>query len=148
MEDEFEDILTAHPLPTFNKTAESKIIETFARRAVKDEFYSNRKLVTGKKASSLKNLKGLLQRSWRGPQQEDLRYISESLTPRRKKLFGSTNKIKKDLCWKFIWTNPRRIYLKQGEHSPRYKFDSTDNLEKFKKNMLKSNPRGKYLEEG
>ena len=58
LEIEDDDISTAHPLPTFNKTADSKIIVKFTRKVIKDEFYSNRKLVAGRKASSLKNLKG------------------------------------------------------------------------------------------
>ena len=58
--------------------------------------------MAGKKASSIKSLKDLEVGSL------DLTkkvYISESLTPTRKKLFGSLNKLKKDLRWKFIWTN-------------------------------------------
>ena len=51
-------------------------------------------------------------------------YISESLTPKKKKLFGSVNKLKKELKWKFIWTNHGRIYLKKGEDTQTHKIDS------------------------
>ena len=59
----------------------------------------------------------------------------------KKKLFGSVNKHKKELKWKFIWTNHGRVYLKKGEDSQTYKIDSPEDLENFKKNILKG-PRG------
>ena len=60
----------------------------------------------------------------------------------KKKLFGSVNdKLKKELKWKFIWTNHGRINLKKGEDTQTYKMDSQEDLEKFKKNILKG-PRG------
>ena len=68
-------------------------------------------------------------------------YISESLTPKKKKLFGSVNKLKKELKWKFIWTNHGRIYLKKGEDMETHKIDSLEGFENFKKNILKG-PRG------
>jgi len=130
-----EDISTAHPLPTYNQAADSKLIVKFTRRADRDEFYASRKEVAGRKASSIKSLKDLEVESL------DLTkkvYISESLTPMRKKLFGSLNKLKKDLKWKFIWTNNGRIYLKQAENSSRtFKFESVDDLENFKKKELR-----------
>ena len=129
-----EDISIAHPLPTFNQATDSKLIVKFTRRAVRDEFYASRKEVAGKKASSIKSLKDLEVQSL------DLTkkvYITESLTPTRKKLFGSLNKLKKDLKWKFIWTNNGRIYLKKVENSSRtFKFESIDDLENFKKKEL------------
>ena len=39
-----EDISTAHCLPTYNKSAEDKIIVKFTRRSIRDEFYGKRKL--------------------------------------------------------------------------------------------------------
>lgn len=64
-------------------------------------------------------------------------YISESLTSMKKKLFGSVNKLKKELKWKFIWTNHGRIYLKKSEDTQTYTIDSPEDLENFKKNILK-----------
>ena len=101
-----EYISTAHPLPTFNQATDSKLIVKFTRRAVRDEFYASRKEVARKKARSIKSLKDLEVESI------DLTkrvYISESLTPMRKKLFGSLNKLKKALKWQFIWINNGRI---------------------------------------
>ena len=44
-------------------------------------------------------------------------YISESLIPSKKKLFGVFNKLRKKLQWKYIWSNNGRIYLKQATNS-------------------------------
>ena len=44
-------------------------------------------------------------------------YISESLIPSKKKLFGVVNKLRKKLQWKYIWSNNGRIYLKQATNS-------------------------------
>ena len=52
-----DDISTAHPIPRYDKSADEKIIVKFSRRDDRDEFYSNRKKVAGRKASSLKSLK-------------------------------------------------------------------------------------------
>ena len=110
----------------------------FTRRADRDEFYTSRKEVSGKKASSIKSLKDLEVESLVLTKKV---YISESLTPMRKKLFGSLNKLKKDLQWKFIWTNNGRIYSKKAEISLRtYKFESVDDLENSKKKELCQSP--------
>ena len=104
-----EDISTAHRLPTYNKSADDKIIDTFTRRSVRDEFYGKRKTVAGKEVGKVGTLRDLAQ----DPKKK--LYISESLTQARKKLFDSINKFKKVNSWKYIWTNNGRIYLKQGD---------------------------------
>ena len=52
-----DDISTANPIPRYDKSADETIIVKFTRRDDRDEFYSNRKNVAGRKASSLKSLK-------------------------------------------------------------------------------------------
>ena len=52
-----DDISTAHPIPRYDKSADEKIIVKFTRKDDRDEVYSNRKKVAGRKASSLKSLK-------------------------------------------------------------------------------------------
>ena len=52
-----DDISTAHPIPRYDKSADETIIVKFTRRDDRYEFYSNRKKVAGRKASSLKSLK-------------------------------------------------------------------------------------------
>lgn len=120
---EMNDISTSHPLPT-SKGKANKFIVKFSRREVKDKFYSNRQKVAGRKPSSLPTVKSVTQ-------SDEKIFISESLTPLRKKLFGSANTARKSLRWKFIWTNNGRIYLKKNEDSPTTIIDSFDDFIKF-----------------
>ena len=111
-----EDISTAHVLPTFDKGKDDKMIVKFTRRSVRNDFYGNRKEVAGSKVSSISSL---------ATESDKKVYISESLTPSKKKLFGVVNKLRKKLQWKYIWSNNGRIYLKQAANSAKtYKFDS------------------------
>lgn len=128
------DISISHPLPTFNKKASSKIIVKFTRREVRNKFYANRQKVAGKKINNLHNLKTHLQHN----QQTEKVYISESLTPLRKKLFGSVNNMRKKLHWKYIWTNNARIYIKQSDNSRTFTIDSFDEFDEFQKQHNKS----------
>ena len=77
-----EDISTAHRLPTYNKSAEDKIIVKFTRRSIRDEFYGKRKTIAGKEVGKVGTLRDLSQ----DPKKKLC--ISESLTQARKKLFG------------------------------------------------------------
>ena len=52
-----DDISTALPIPRYEKSVDEKIIVKFTRRDDRDEFYSNRRKVAGRKASSFKSLK-------------------------------------------------------------------------------------------
>ena len=74
-----EDISTAHVLPTFDKGKDDKMIVKFTRRSVRNDFYGNRKEVAGSKVSSISSL---------ATESDKKVYISESLTPSKKKLFG------------------------------------------------------------
>ena len=125
---EESDISTAHPLPTYSRDVPGKIIVKFARRNVRNKFYGNRSKIVGKKVENLNTLRELTEDS-------DARnkvYISESLTTDRKKLFGSINRLKKNLQWKYIWTNNSRIYLKENENSRQtFTFDRASDLEEF-----------------
>ena len=118
-----EDISTAHVLPTFDKGKDDKMIVKFTRRSVRNDFYGNRKEVAGSKVSSISSL---------AKESDKKVYISESLTPSKKKLFGVVNKLRKKLQCKYIWSNNGRIYLKQAANSAEtYKFDSPVDLAKF-----------------
>ena len=88
------DISVMHPIPSFNTTAPPRLIVKFTTREVRDRFYSNHKNLVKK---HVKDIPGL------GSDGYDSVYISESLMPSRKKLFGEI-KIKKSRKWKFIWT--------------------------------------------
>lgn len=125
---EEKDISTAHPLPTFNKDALPKIIVKFTRRNVRNKFYAERKTLAGKNLKDNPHVRKFLV--------GDSIYISESLTPRRKKLYGNINKFRKKLKWKFIWSHNGRIYIKKNEGTTeRYAFDTADDLAKFQQHF-------------
>jgi hypothetical protein len=44
-------------------------------------------------------------------------FVSESLTPYKKRLFANVNKLRKRMKWKYISTNNARIYIKEGENA-------------------------------
>jgi hypothetical protein len=110
-----EDISTAHPLPTHK--GPPKIIVKFTRRDIRNQFYNNRRKLAGKKID------------------KNYVYISESLTPSRKKLFGKVNNIKKTLRWKYIWTNNGKIYLKQSESTSVNVFDNEEGFDTFQSKL-------------
>lgn len=125
---EEKDISIAHPLPTFNKDALPKIIVKFTRRNVRNKFYAERKTLAGKNLKDNPHVRKFLV--------GDSIYISESLTPRRKKLYGDINKFRKKLKWKFIWSHNGRIYIKKNEGTTeRYAFDTADDLAKFQQHF-------------
>ena len=64
-------------------------------------------------------------------------FVSESLTPFKKKLFGDVNKVKKHLKWKYIWTYNGRIVIREDENKPSFSFDNAEDLRKF--NMENTN---------
>ena len=109
-----KDISVAHPISTYREDAPPKLIVKFTRRCVRDRFYSNRRKLVKKKAKDLPNLNL--------SSQADV-FISESLTPFKKKLFGDVNKVKKKLKWKYIWTYNGRIFLRQDENKPSFSFN-------------------------
>ena len=116
------DISVTHPIPSYNAAALPKIIVKFTRREIRDCFYSNRKKLARKQ---IKDIPGLAA-DGQGPV-----YISESLTPTRKKLFGEINRIKKSRKWKFIWTLNGRIFLREAENTRIYGFDTKEDLVEF-----------------
>ena len=134
-----DDISTAHPIPKYEKSADENIFVKLTRRDDRDEFYSNRKKVAGREASSLKCLKDACATKGVDLNKKMMIYIPESLTSMKKKRYGSVsvNKLKKELKWKFIWTNHAHIYLKKREDSQTYKINFPEELENLKKNILK-----------
>ena len=81
-------ISTSHSLPSYNPGAPLKIIVKFARRDVRNVYYANRRRLIKIKTNALPDL---------GVTEQENIYISESLTPFKKKLFGDANKAKKTL---------------------------------------------------
>lgn len=126
------DISIAHPIPTYKAGAPPKLIVKFTRRSVRNKFYANRRKLSRKKAKDLPNL---------NLSSEADVFVSESLTPFKKKLFGDVNKVKKNLKWKYIWTYNGRIFIRQDENKPSFSFDSTEDLDKFKSEQASRNRR-------
>ena len=89
------------------------------RRDVRNVFYANRRKLIKIKTNALPDL---------GVTAQENIYISESLTPFKKKLFGDVNKVKKRLRWKHIWTQKRRILVKEAERSKPVYIDSYTDL--------------------
>lgn len=116
------DISIAHPLPTRNERGPPKVIVKFTSRKLRNRFYSNRKNLMKTKVSDIQRL--------HSPSNSNI-FVSESLTAKRKKLFGEVNRIKKQRKWKYIWTNNGRIFLKEKDKSPTYIFDQEEDLNKF-----------------
>ena len=119
-----EDISTSHPLPSYNSDALTKIIVKFTRRDVRNVFYANRRKLFKIRTNALPDL---------GVTDQESIYISKSLTPFKKKLFGDVDKLKKCLRWKQIWTQNGRIFVKEAERTkPLYIYSYMD-LEDFKR---------------
>ena len=53
-------------------------------------------------------------------------FISESLTPYKKQLFGEVNKQKKKLKWKYILTQNERIFINANENTATRTFDTVE----------------------
>ena len=80
----------------------------FTRRSVRNTFYPNRRKLANKKARDLPHLDF---------ESDANIFISVSLTPYTKKLFGNVKKEKKFLKLKFIWSfNERQVKRFQDEH--------------------------------
>ena len=119
-----EDISTSHPLPSYNSDAPPKIIVKFTRRDVRNVYYASRRKLIKIKTNELPDV---------GVTERVNIYISESLTPFKKKLFGAVNSVKKRLRWKHIWTQNGRIFVKEAERSKPIYIDSYKDLEDFKR---------------
>ena len=84
------DISIAHPISTYKEDVPPKLFVKYTRRNARNKFYSNRRKLARKKAKDLPNL---------NLSSEADVFISESLTPFKKKLYD-VNKVKTKLKWK------------------------------------------------
>ena len=71
-----QDISTAHPLPTYDRSKDNKVIVKFMRRATRNNFYT--KKVAGRKISTLPSL---------NMSGDNKVHILESLTPSERSSF-------------------------------------------------------------
>ena len=121
-----EEISTAHRVPSCKADAPPKIIVKFTRRDMRNRFYGNRRKLANKKVKDLPDL---------NLTSTEMVYISESLTPYKKRLFGEVNKQKKKLKWKYIWTQNGRIFIKANENAATHSFDTMEDLSKFQSDL-------------
>jgi len=83
-----EEISTAHQIPSYKAEAPLEIIVKFTRRDTRNRFYGSRRKLVNKKVKDLPDLNLASTENV---------FISESLTPYKKKLFGEVNKQRKKL---------------------------------------------------
>ena len=121
-----EEISTAHRVPSYKADAPPKIIVKFTRRDMRNRFYGYRRKLANKKVKDLPDL---------NLTSTEMVYISESLTPYKKRLFGEVNKQKKKLKWKYIWTQNGRIFIKANENAATHSFDTMEDLSKFQSDL-------------
>lgn len=129
-----DDISISHRLPpnkpwvdnngTQHPPSPPSIIAKFVRRDTKNEFYSRRWKLKDKKSDDIEGLEGSPGHSI---------YVSESLTQRRKKLFRSALKVKKDLNFQFISTTNGNIYLKKAPGTRPTLINTESDLAKLRK---------------
>jgi hypothetical protein len=117
------DISIAHPLPTYSN-GPPKIIVKFTRRSVRNKFYANRKKLYGVETKDLPTSRQELKTGSKI-------YIGESLTPKKRKLFGEVNRYRKDMKWRYIWTNNSKIFLKEGEQTVKHSIETKEDLIKL-----------------
>ncbi len=122
-----DHISTAYRLTSTRKVKERFIVK-FVHSDMKDKFYKKRSKLAGKKS---KNLPSVANEFGKSIHRAENIFISESLTPYRKKLFGRINEFKKNDQWKYLWTVNGKILLCQSEHSQVFRFTIEEEFEEF-----------------
>ena len=108
VEIEDEDISISHRLPMRkNSTYDPAIIVKFTRRDIRNELYEAKKELRNKSTKDL----GL------GRHQEKKIYLCENLTQRNRMLFNKCLKVKKELEFKFLWSNYGKISMRKDADS-------------------------------
>ena len=62
----------------------------------------------------------------------DTVFINENLTSRKKHLLAQANQKRKDLYWKYLWTNNGRIHLRKNEKHAVITIQTEDDLHRIK----------------
>ena len=103
------DIDTSHRLPV-RRSAKypPSIIVKFVRRDLRDEVFKQKKKLKDFTTRNIPDLSRL-------PQSRI--FIVESLTKASKNLYKNSQKVKKDLDYKFLWTRQGKIFLRKDEDS-------------------------------
>jgi hypothetical protein len=98
------------------------IIVKFVRREVKEKLYSSRRMLRNKSTSELPLLNSTGNKI----------FILESPTKKNKDLFKETWKRKKELGYKFIWTQSGRIFTKKDVNSAKLHIRNNTDLQNMR----------------
>lgn len=109
------DIDICHRVPTARHD-ESNIIVRFVQRSKKNSLLA--------KARKMR-----LDTKMLGFDDSQPVYVNEHLTRVGKQLLGAAIKKKKEVKWKFVWTNGGKIFARQNETSPILRIFSVDDLD-------------------
>ena len=103
------DISVSHWLSAISvvRDRDPAIIVKFVKRYVRDRFYNTRKHLRDKTTRDV----GLSRLS------EHSIYISECLTKRNRDLFNDCLKARKDLDYRFVWTQGGKIFMRKDTHT-------------------------------
>lgn len=107
-----------HRLGSKQEGRKRGIIENFTRRDVKEEVLNKRKIKRNFNTQDL-NLK-------KSP--AEVVYISESLSPNRRKILNAARALKKEKGNTFVWVKIGRIFLRKNEGNPVIVVTSMDQI--------------------
>ena len=127
-----QDISVSHRLPQRQRRSNGKmsrrnvgpppIIVKFTRRNIKERLYGARRKLSDSTTSDL------------GYIEENKIYLAESLTEMNRELFRACFSVKKELQYKFIWTQNGRIFLRENKESSVIHIRSKADLDQLKTN--------------
>lgn len=113
------EVEAIHRLPTRNQGSKPRpIVVQFLRRNVRDTFIEKCKRVI------------LCNKDIIATPNGDRIYINEHLTPANKHLLWMAREAKRNLHFKYLWTNKGTIYLRKNDNAPALKILSEDDLPK------------------
>ena len=118
------DISISHRIPSRKQFTDDgipippAIIVKFVKREIRENLYRARK-----------NLKSISTVDL-GYSVANKIYVSESLTEKNKEIFKLCLKCKRDLSYKFLWTNGGRIFLRENLSSPVIPVSCTEDVPK------------------
>ena len=127
VEIEKQHISTAHRLPPTRKVKDRLIVK-FVHRDIRDAFYKQRSKLVGKKSNDLPSFNREYENN---NHQSNSIFINESLTTRRRKLFGRINDFKRTERWKYIWTVNGKIMLRETDTSRALSFSHAKDFDDF-----------------
>lgn len=115
------DLEMCHRVPVANSATRKSIIARFVCKSKRNEFVS-------KARKARLTVLGLGFRF----HQQGVIFFNDHLCPEYKKLFSAALKLKKERCWKFLWTDEGTIKARKSENSVVYKITCSSDLSIFK----------------